>query len=111
MMPYWSRSDARRPSRVVAERVRRLDLRRHPGVDVPVRVGLAGVVRVRREQDAEFHAVSSLRRLSDAGPLPTLSRHVHCEAADRAGRSGQPPRPLPIVTGCVGLWAAPPPAV
>ena len=34
------------PGGVIAERVRRLDLRRHAGVDVAVRVGLAGVVRV-----------------------------------------------------------------
>ena len=34
------------PGRVIAERVRRLDLRRHTGVDVTVRVGLAGVVGV-----------------------------------------------------------------
>ena len=47
------------PGGIVAERVGRLDLRRHAGVDLPVRIGLAGRVGVRGEQDPEFHAVSS----------------------------------------------------
>jgi hypothetical protein len=44
------------PGGVVAEAVGGLDLGGDPGVDGPVRVGLGGVIGVRREQDAEFHA-------------------------------------------------------
>ena len=73
------------PGRIIAERVCRLDLRRHAGVDLPVRIGLAGVVGVRGEQDAEFHAVSSLRHLVYTGPSQHVSLHGDLPEAHRAG--------------------------
>jgi hypothetical protein len=45
------------PGGVVAETVRLHDLRRHAGVRVAVRVGLALDVRVRGEENAELHAL------------------------------------------------------
>jgi len=50
------------PGRVVAEVVGGLDLGGDARVHVAVRIGLGGVVGMRREQDPEFHAIASCAR-------------------------------------------------
>ena len=63
------------PGGIVAEPVGCLDFRRHAGVDLPVRIGLAGRVGVRGEENPEFHAVSSVRSRVSPGLAPTLAVH------------------------------------
>jgi hypothetical protein len=56
------------PGGIVAETVGFDDFRRHPFMDIAMRVGLGIVIGVRREQDTEFHASSfpNCRAVDDA---------------------------------------------
>ena len=63
------------PGDIVAELVGRLDFRRHAGVDLSVRIGLAHRVGVRGEENPEFHAVSSVRSRLSPGLAPTIVVH------------------------------------
>jgi len=74
------------PGGIVAEPVGRLDFRRHAGVDLPVRIGLAGRVGVRGEENPEFHAVSSLRHRFYSCPAQHGS--LHGTFLRRPARSG-----------------------
>ena len=73
------------PGDIVAERLCCLDLRRHAGMDITVRIGLTGRVGVRGEEDPEFHAVSSLRHRFSGGPAHNGALHGTLPEAHCAG--------------------------
>ena len=80
------------PRGVVAQAVGGLDLGGDPGVDGAVRVGLAGVVRVRGEQDAEFHAerLRNERELASSLAETVLpEEEFHADCPPESGRDAR----------------------